>query len=84
MLFSNESHARSFIKDLPSPSAEDSLDPYCFLAIYVKNEDLTPPFFKPVKNEDATPRSSKARRILPRVLVHVLVNCFYVKTNFWN
>ncbi len=38
------SHARSFIKDLRTPPAEDGLDPYSLLAIYFKNEDLTPLF----------------------------------------
>jgi len=38
------SHARSFIKDLLSPSAEDGLGPYSLWAIAVKNEDLAPIF----------------------------------------
>ncbi len=36
------SHAESFIKDLLCPSAEDGLDPYSSLVLYVKNEGLTP------------------------------------------
>ena len=49
--FQSESHVISFIKSLIFPSAEEGLDPHCLMAIYVKNEDLTPPFFSNSKKK---------------------------------